>query len=119
MRFLQSLKLRWISTKMSSNGSSFKTFFAVLTSPIWVPCTAAVSLAAAPLVAVAYSVNDGDPVKGIANFPGYLVGSALACPVAAVAAVGDEITRYGLNLFMMYKLIILSLNCGQHLNLSL
>ena len=53
---------------MTDNNSGIKTFFTVITSPIWVPVAAVGGLVAAPFKAVADSVQDAEdsnnPAKG-------------------------------------------------------
>lgn len=61
---------------MSDNNSGLRTFFTVITSPIW-----------APVAAVAGADSD-NAAKAIGSYPGNLVGNAITNPLSAIGNVG-------------------------------
>lgn len=79
-----------------------KTFFAVITSPIWVPVAGVAGLVAAPVRAiddaVEYADKNGDSdadkvAKGIATAPGFVVGRVITSPFEAIIGVGERMSK--------------------------
>lgn len=76
-----------------SEKSGLRKFFTVVTSPIWVPVAAVGGLAAAPVMAIIDSVEDGEKAdnaaKGVGTLPGNVVGRVVTNPFKAIEKVGE------------------------------
>lgn len=74
-----------------------KTFFTIVTSPIWVPLTVAGSVVAAPFQALGDSIDVADKTKsvgcGITSFPANTVVRVLSNPFKAVAGIGGKLSK--------------------------
>lgn len=73
---------------MSDNNSGLRTFFTVITSPIWAPVAAVAGVVAAPFTAAADSADSDNAAKAIGSYPGNLVGNAITNPFSAIGNVG-------------------------------
>lgn len=73
---------------MSDSNSGLKTFFTVITSPIWVPVAAAAGVVAAPFTAVSDSADEKNAAKAVGSYPGNLVGNVVTNPFKAIGEVG-------------------------------
>lgn len=81
---------------MSGENKGIRTFFTVITSPIWVPAAAIGGLIAAPVKAIVDSVEDAEEsdnaAKGIGHFPGNLVGNVITSPFKTIKQVGEKLS---------------------------